>query len=263
MFNQFTELFQTSLKPIEKLVELNISTASTVAHQQGLLIASLVDDSISFSQNIPVTTDITEFVAEQSKFNADVQSQLTEAMKQTSETLTKAQKDAEIILSDSFSVLSANVSQTSVDNQPLVPKVLIKEKSQSAPKAVVKAAPKAVVKAAPKAAVKAAPKAAVKAAPKSAVKAAPKAAVKAAPKAEVKAAPKTEVKAAPKAEVKAASKAAVKAAPKAEVKAAPKAEVKAAPKTEVKAAPKAEVKAAPKTEVKAASKTEVKTAPKK
>jgi len=87
MFNQFTELFQTSLKPIEKLVELNISTASTVAHQQGLLVASLIDDSISFSQNMPVTTDITEFVAEQSKFNADVQSQLTEAIKKHLERL--------------------------------------------------------------------------------------------------------------------------------------------------------------------------------
>ena len=215
MFNQFTELFQTSLKPIEKLVELNISTASTVAHQQGLLVASLIDDSISFSQNMPVTTDITEFVAEQSKFNADVQSQLTEAIKKTSGTLTKAQKDAEAILSDSFSVITPKVSQSSAENQPLVPKALIKEKPQAEPKAVVKAKPKAAVKAKPKAAVKA----------------------------EVKAAPKAEVKAAPKAEVKAAPKAEVKAAPKAEVKAAPKAEVKAAPKAEVKAAPKAEVKA--------------------
>ena len=231
MFNQFTELFQTSLKPIEKLVELNISTASTVAHQQGLLVASLIDDSISFSQNMPVTTDITEFVAEQSKFNADVQSQLTEAIKKTSGTLTKAQKDAEAILSDSFSVITPKVSQSSAENQPLVPKALIKEKPQAEPKAVVKAKPKAAVKAKPKAAVKAE------------VKAAPKAEVKAAPKAEVKAAPKAEVKAAPKAEVKVAPKAEVKAAPKAEVKAAPKAEVKAAPKAEVKAAPKAEVKA--------------------
>ncbi len=239
MFNQFTELFQTSLKPIEKLVELNISTASTVAHQQGLLVASLIDDSISFSQNMPVTTDITEFVAEQSKFNADVQSQLTEAIKKTSGTLTKAQKDAEAILSDSFSVITPKVSQSSAENQPLVPKALIKEKPQAEPKAVVKAKPKAAVKAKPKAAVKAE----VKAAPKAEVKAAPKAEVKAAPKAEVKAAPKAEVKVAPKAEVKAAPKAEVKAAPKAEVKAAPKAEVKAAPKAEVKAAPKAEVKA--------------------
>ena len=223
MFNQFTELFQTSLKPIEKLVELNISTASTVAHQQGLLVASLIDDSISFSQNMPVTTDITEFVAEQSKFNADVQSQLTEAIKKTSGTLTKAQKDAEAILSDSFSVITPKVSQSSAENQPLVPKALIKEKPQAEPKAVVKAKPKAAVKAKPKAAVKAE--------------------VKAAPKAEVKAAPKAEVKAAPKAEVKAAPKAEVKVAPKAEVKAAPKAEVKAEPKAEVKAAPKAEVKA--------------------
>ena len=235
MFNQFTELFQTSLKPIEKLVELNISTASTVAHQQGLLVASLIDDSISFSQNMPVTTDITEFVAEQSKFNADVQSQLTEAIKKTSGTLTKAQKDAEAILSDSFSVITPKVSQSSAENQPLVPKALIKEKPQAEPKAVVKAKPKAVVKAKPKAAVKAKPKAAVKAKPKAAVKAKPKAVVKAAPKAEVKAAPKAEVKAAPKAEVKAAPKAEVKAAPKAEVKVAPKAEVKAAPKAEVKA----------------------------
>jgi phasin family protein len=249
MFNQFTELFQTSLKPIEKLVELNILTASTVAHQHGLLVASLIDDSISFSQNMPVTADITEFVAEQSKFNTDVQSQLTEAIKQTSGTLNKAKKDAETILSDSFSVFTPKVGQSSAENQPLVPKALIKEKPQAEPKAVVKAKPKAIVKEAPKA--KAAPKAEVKAGPKAKVKAAPKAEVKAAPKAEVKAAPKAEVKAAPKAEVKAAPKAKVKAALKAEVKAAPKAEVKAAPKAEVKAAPKAEVKAAPKAEIKA------------
>ncbi|WP_114325161.1 TIGR01841 family phasin [Candidatus Colwellia aromaticivorans] len=243
MFNQFSELFQTSLKnPIDKLVELNISTASTVAHQQGLLIASLIDDSLSFSRNISATTDVTNLVAEQSKFSADVQSQLTEAIKETSETLTKAKKDAEVILSDSFSVLSTQTTQPVVENQPIAPKVEVK----AAPKAAVKAAPKAAVKAAPKAAVKTAPKAAVKAAPKAAVKAAPKAAVKAAPKAAVKAAPKAAVKAAPKAAVKAVPKAEVKAAPKVEVKAAPKVEVKAAPKAEVKAAPKAEVKAAPK-----------------
>ena len=239
MFNQFSELFQTSLKqPVDKLVELNISTASTVAHQQGLLIASLIDDSLSFSRNISTTTDISKLVAEQSKFSADVQSQLTEAIKETSGTFTKAQKDAETILSESFSVLSTKATQAVVVNQPI------------APKAVEKAAPKAAVKAAPKAAVKAAPKAAVKAE----VKAAPKAEVKAAPKAEVKVAPKAEVKVAPKAEVKAAPKAEVKVAPKAEVKVAPKAEVKVAPKTEVKVAPKAEVKAAPKAEVKAAPK---------
>ncbi len=239
MFNQFTELFQTSLKPIEKLVELNISTASTVAHQHGLFVASLIDDSISFSQNMPVTADITEFVAEQSKFNTDVQSQLTEAIKQTSGTLNKAKKDAETILSDSFSIFTTKVGQSSAENQPLVPKALIKEKPQAEPKAVVKAKPKAVVKAKPKAVVKAKPKAVVKAKPKAVVKAKPKAVAKAV----AKAAPKAKVKAAPKAEIKAAPKADVKAAPKAEVKAAPKAEVKAAPKAEVKAAPKAEVKA--------------------
>jgi phasin family protein len=252
MFNQFTELFQTSLKPIDKLVELNLATANTVLHQQGLLIASLIDDSLAFSQNMSATTDITNLIAEQSKFSADVQSQLTEAINQTSGTLTQAQKDAEVILSESLSVFSTKTDQALVETQPVVPKALIKEKSEPAPKAAVKAAPKVAVKAAPKAAVKAAPKVAVKAAPKVAVKAAPKAAVKAAPKAAVKAAPKAEVKVAPKAEVKVAPKAEVKVAPKAEVKVAPKAEVKAAPKAEVKVAPKAEVKVAPKAEVKAA-----------
>ena len=187
----------------EMCIRDSISTASTVAHQHGLLVASLIDDSISFSQNMPVTADITEFVAEQSKFNTDVQSQLTEAIKQTSGTLNKAKKDAETILSDSFSIFTTKVGQSSAENQPLVPKALIKEKPQAEPKAVVKAKPKAVVKAKPKAVVKAAPKAKVKAAPKAEIKAAPKADVKAAPKADVKAAPKAEVKAAPKAEVKA------------------------------------------------------------
>jgi phasin family protein len=212
MFNQFTELFQTSLKPIEKLVELNISTASTVAHQQGLLVASLIDDSISFSQNMPVTTDITQFVAEQSKFNADVQSQLTEAIKKTSGTLTKAQKDAETIVSDSFSAFTTKVSQTSAENHPLVPKALIKEKPQAAPKAAVKAKPKAAVKAKPKAAVTAKPKAAVTAKPKAAVTAKPKAAVAAKPNAAVAAKPKAAVAAKPKAEVNTAPKAEVNTA---------------------------------------------------
>ncbi len=222
MFNQFTQLFQTSLKPMDKLVELNISTASTLAHQQGLFITSLIDESLLFSQNMTATTDITHFVAEQSKFNADVQSQLTETIKQTSGTLTQAQKDAGVILNDSFSAFSTMTSQAEVENPAIVPQELIKNKSVPAPKAAVKAAPKSAVKAAPKAAVKAAPKAAVKAAPKAAVKAAPKAAVKAAPKVAVKTAPKAAVKTAPKAAVKTAPKAAVKAAPKAAVKAEPK-----------------------------------------
>ena len=227
MFNQFTELFQTSLKPIEQLVELNISTASTVAHQQGLLVASLIDDSISFSQNMPITADVNELIAQQSKFNAEVQSQLTDAIKQTSGTIIKAKKDAEIIFSESFSVFTTKANQTSSEKQPLVPKLLIKEKPlpvsnpQAEPKAAVKSEPKAAVKAEPKAAVKSEPKAAVKAKPKAAVKAEPKAVVKAKPKAVVKAKPKAAVKAKPKAAVKAEPKAAVKATPAAEVKTAP------------------------------------------
>ncbi|NQY86656.1 MAG: TIGR01841 family phasin, partial [Colwellia sp.] len=195
MFNQFSALFQTSLKkPIDKLVELNISAASIVAHQQGLFIASLIDDSLSYSRNISATTDIAKLIADQSKFSADVQSQLTEVIKKTSGTLTKAQKDAEVILSDSFSAFSTKASQSVVENKAAVPKVVIKENSQPAPKAEVKVAPKVEAKAAPKAEVKAAPKAEVNAAPKAEVNAAPKAEVKAAPKAEVKAAPKAEVK---------------------------------------------------------------------
>jgi len=217
MFNQFSELFQTSLKkPIDKLVKLNISTASTIAHQQGLLIASLIDNSLSYSRNISSTTDITHLIEEQSKFGADVQSQLTEAIKETSGTFTKAKKDAEAILSDSFSGLSTKSTET-VINQPVAPKAAIK----TAPKAAVKAAVKAV----PKAAVKAVPKAAVKVAPKATVKAVPKAAVKVAPKATVKAVPK------------AVPKAVVKVAPKVEV-AVPKVEVKVAPTTKVNAVPK-------------------------
>jgi phasin family protein len=256
MFNQFSELFQSSLKkPIDKLVELNISTASIVAHQQGLLIASLIDDSLSFSRNISATTDITNLIAKQSKFSADVQSQLTEAIKETSDTFTKAQKDAEAILNDSLSVLSTKTTQALTENQPVAPKNILEEKPKAAPKAAVKVAPKAAVKVAPKAAVKVAPKAAMKVAPKAAVKVAPKAAVKVAPKAAVKVAPKAAVKVAPKAEAKVAPKAEAKVAPKAAVKVAPKAAVKVAPKAAVKVAPKAAVKVAPKAAVKVAPKT--------
>ena len=198
MFNQFTELFETSLKPIDKLVELNLATANTVLHQQGLLIASLIDDSFVFSQNMSMTTDITNLIAEQSKFNANVKSQLTEAINNASGTLTQAQKDVEVILSESFLVFSTNTSQTLVESQVVVPKALIKEKSKAEPKVEVKSAPKAAVKADPKVEVKASPKAAVKADPKVGVKAVPKAAVKAAPKIGIKAVPKAAVKAVPK-----------------------------------------------------------------
>ena len=199
MFNQYTGLFKTSLEPINKLVELNISTVNTVAHQQGQLIADLVDNSITFSQSISITTDITNFLAEQSKFSTGIQNQLSEALKQTSETLTKAQKDAKIIINESFSGTTVKASASSIDSQAMVPKILIKEKP--APRAKVKVALKAKAKAKAKAKVKAAPKAEVKAAPKAEVKVVPKAEVKAAPKAEVNAAPKAEIKAAPKAEM--------------------------------------------------------------
>jgi len=115
MFNQFTELFQASLKPVEKLVELNIATANAVAYQQGSLIAGLIDDSVSYNRNMPVTTDVAFFVEEQSKFTTEVQNHLAEAIKQTSETLTKAQKDAENILNDSLSVFSKNTDKVVSD----------------------------------------------------------------------------------------------------------------------------------------------------
>jgi len=117
MFNQFTELVQSSLKPIENLVKLNISTANAVAYQQGRYIAGLIDDSISYNQNMPVTTDVAYFVEEQSKFMTEVQNHFADAIKQTSETLAKAQKDTESILSESFSVFSTNTNQTIVEKR--------------------------------------------------------------------------------------------------------------------------------------------------
>jgi phasin family protein len=181
MFNQFTDLFQTSSDPIDKLVKLNISTANAIAHQQGLLITSLFNDSMSFSQKMMTTPDISIYVAEQAKFSAYVQNEVTDAIKQTSETLTHAQKDAEEILNDSFAIFSTKVSETP-------------PAKQAAAQTTVKAAPKkAKVKNTPEAVVKVTPKAEVKATPKAEVKATPEAEVKATPEAEVKAAPKTEI----------------------------------------------------------------------
>ena len=154
MLNQFSELFQTSLKPIEKLVELNMTTANTVAHQQGLLIGSLIDSSLSFNQNMSASTDMTNFFTKQLIFSADVQGQLNEALTDISETLNQSKKNAEVIFSDSFSVFPTNMSQTLVESSPVASKKLIKEKPLSAPKAAVKSAPKAAVKSAPKAAPK-------------------------------------------------------------------------------------------------------------
>ncbi|MBA6223202.1 TIGR01841 family phasin [Colwellia sp. MB3u-45] len=185
MFNQFTDLFQTSSDPIDKLVKLNISTANAIAHQQGLLITSLFNDSMSFSQKMMTTPDINIFIAEQAKFSAYVQNELTDAIKQTSETLTHAQKDAEEILNDSFAVFSTKVNETLVENVAVAPEVLNKNKTQPAKQTAVQtSAQTTTTKAVPKKAkVKTTPKAEVKATPKAEVKATPKAAVKPTPKA--------------------------------------------------------------------------------
>ena len=240
MFNQFTDLFQTSSDPIDKLVKLNISTANAIAHQQGLLITSLFNDSMSFSQKMMTTPDINIFVTEQAKFSTYVQNELTDAIRQTSETLTHAQKDAEEILNDSFAVFSTKVNETLVENVAVVPEVL--NKNQPAKKPPVQTSTQTTGKAKPKTDVKTVPKAEVKATPKAEVKATPKADVKATPKTDVKASPKADVKATPKADVKATPKADVKATPKADVKTTPKADVKATPKTDVKTTPRIEIK---------------------
>ena len=184
MFNQFTDLFQTSSDPIDKLVKLNISTANAIAHQQGLLITSLFNDSMSFSQKMMTTQDINIFVTEQAKFSTYVQNELTDAIRQTSETLTHAQKDAEEILNDSFAVFSTKVNETLVENVAVVPEVL--NKNQPAKKPPVQTSTQTTVKATPKTDMKATPKADVKATPKTYVKATPKADVKATPRIEIK-----------------------------------------------------------------------------
>ena len=226
MFNQFTDLFQTSSDPIDKLVKLNISTANAIAHQQGLLITSLFNDSMSFSQKMMTTQDINIFVTEQAKFSTYVQNELTDAIRQTSETLTHAQKDAEEILNDSFAVFSTKVNETLVENVAVVPEVLNKNKTQPAKQAPVKTSTQTTGKAKPKTDIKATPKADVKATPKTHVKATPKADVKTTLKTDVKATPKTDVKATPKADVKATPEADVKATPKTDVKTTPRIEIK-------------------------------------
>ncbi|OUR61636.1 hypothetical protein A9Q74_08385 [Colwellia sp. 39_35_sub15_T18] len=278
MFNQFNELFKSSLKPLDQLVELNISTVNSVAHQQGLLIANIIDESISYSRHVSTDIDLSIMVSDQGKFGSEIQNQVFETVKQTVDTITQAQKSAESIISGSFATFSAEITKSV--SEPVLKKIpqmtangkVVKD--TVAPKAAAKVAPKAAAKVAPKveakaetkvmqkAAAKVAPKTAAKVTPKVAAKAETKVTPKVTAKAETKVTPKVTAKAETKVTPKAAAKVAPKVEAKAETKVTPKAAAKVAPKVEAKAETKVTAKAAAEVAPKVEAKAETKVTPK-
>lgn len=251
MFNQMNELIKSSLKPVEQLVELNLTTACSLAQQHGALVANVIEDGYTFTSAVSTGIDLPTIVSEQNKFSSDIQSQIFETAKQTINTLGEAQKSAESIITDSFPAF-APITNSQIATKKSAPKIAAKStpKSKAVSKVATKSAPKAKVtpkittesatqaKVAPKVEAKSVQKS--KPTPKVAAKSAPKS--KAAPKAETKST--TKVKVAPKVAAKKIQKS--KAAQKVEARSIQKAEI--APNLEAKSTPKAET--APKVEAK-------------
>ena len=187
MFNQMNELIKSSLKPVEQLVELNLTTACSLAQQHGALVANVIEDGYTFTSAVSTGIDLPTIVSEQNKFSSDIQSQIFETAKQTINTLGEAQKSAESIITDSFPAF-APITNSQIATKKSAPKIAAK----STPKS--KAAPKAETKSTTK--VKVAPKVAAKKIQKS--KAAQKVEARSIQKAEI--APNLEAKSTPKAE---------------------------------------------------------------
>ena len=58
MYEQFTEQFQTSLKPVTALMEINIKAVEALAEQQASFFTSAMNDSLAYTQDISSQTDL-------------------------------------------------------------------------------------------------------------------------------------------------------------------------------------------------------------
>jgi phasin family protein len=95
------EQFETAMKPLNSLVELNTKTIEQLVSQQTALITSILNDSITQAKALSSQTDFTAAVESQKSFNEALQAKVSDSAKEVYAVVTKTSEEVSTLVKDS------------------------------------------------------------------------------------------------------------------------------------------------------------------
>lgn len=102
MYEQITEQFQTSLKPVTALIEINIKAVEALAEQQASFFTSAMNDGLAYTQDISTQTDLASLLKIQKEYSEDFSDKLLTATKDMVAVMVSSQDKKNAILKDAF-----------------------------------------------------------------------------------------------------------------------------------------------------------------
>lgn len=106
MFEQFTEQFQSAMKPANNLMAVNIQAFEKLAQQNTSLLTEVVNDTMTFTKGLASQKDLNGFINAQKAFTEELQSKFASAAKDMYSVLTETQEQTADMYKEAFSKIT-------------------------------------------------------------------------------------------------------------------------------------------------------------
>lgn len=94
MFEQFSEQFQSAMKPANSLLAMNIQTFEKLTQHSTTLMSDLVNDTMTYTKGLSTHKDLNSYMEANKALAENLQEKITAAAKDTYTTLSEAQTQA-------------------------------------------------------------------------------------------------------------------------------------------------------------------------
>ena len=118
MYTQFTDQFESSVKPITDMLKISVSVTEKLTRQQTEFFTAALNNNLAFTQSLLGQKEIAGVLNVQKEFSEDLQEKMVAATKDAYATITEAQAQATEILKGSFAQVEAAANEVAAKVTP-------------------------------------------------------------------------------------------------------------------------------------------------
>ncbi|NIB43356.1 phasin family protein [Pseudomaricurvus alkylphenolicus] len=111
MFDQITEQFQRTLKPVSDLATINAQVTEQLLQQQTNLFTGMMNDGVNFAKNVSEQKDMGAILEAQKSYAEGVQEKLVATTKDAYAVMTQAQEKVGEVLKTAFAEAKENAAE--------------------------------------------------------------------------------------------------------------------------------------------------------
>lgn len=118
MFDQITEQFQKSMKPMSELAAINVKATEQLMQQQTSLFTGMMNDGMTFAQGLSGQKDVAAVMEAQKSYAEGVQEKVVSAAKDAYAVITETQEKASEVLKGAFAEAKETASAVATKAAP-------------------------------------------------------------------------------------------------------------------------------------------------